>query len=62
MTLKVIITPGEDRGFVAHAPALRGCWSQGATREEAVANIREAIEIWRDAEQDKQRTGCHDIQ
>jgi predicted RNase H-like HicB family nuclease len=53
MTLKVIITPGEDRGFVAHVPALRGCWSQGATREEVVANIREAIEVWLDVEQDK---------
>lgn len=46
MKFEVVITPGEDRGFVAHAPALRGCWSQGATREEAVANIREAIQAW----------------
>jgi predicted RNase H-like HicB family nuclease len=53
MTLKIIIEPGEDRGFVAHAPALRGCWSQGATREEALGTIREAIEAWLEAEQDK---------
>jgi len=53
MTLKVVIEPGEDSGFVAHVPALRGCWSQGATREEALANIREAIEGWLEAEQDK---------
>ena len=53
MRLKVIVQPGEDRGFVAHVPALRGCWSQGATRDEALANVREAIEGWLEAEQDK---------
>ena len=53
MRLKVILEPGEDQGFVAHVPALRGCWSQGATRDEALANIREAIEGWLEAEQDK---------
>ena len=53
MTLKVVIEPGEDCGFVAHVPAQRGCWSQGATREEALANIREAIDAWLEVEQDK---------
>lgn len=53
MTLKVIIQPGEDFGFVAHVPALRGCWSQGDTREAALQNIREAIEAWLEVEQDK---------
>jgi predicted RNase H-like HicB family nuclease len=51
--LKVIIQPGEDRGFVARVPALRGCWSQGSTRDEALQNIREAIEGWLEVEQDK---------
>jgi len=53
MNLKVVIEPGEDTGFVAHVPALRGCWSQGRTREEAVANAREAAEAWLETEQDK---------
>jgi predicted RNase H-like HicB family nuclease len=53
MTLKVIIEPGEDHGFVAHVPALKGCWSQGATRPETLVNIREAIEAWLETEQDK---------
>jgi predicted RNase H-like HicB family nuclease len=58
MKLKVLIEPGEDSGFVAHAPALKGCWSQGATRDEAIANIREAIEAWLEVEQDKaERSG-----
>jgi predicted RNase H-like HicB family nuclease len=64
MTLKVVIKPGEDFGFVAQVPALRGCWSQGNTREEAVANIREAIGAWLEVEQDKvdKPTGPADVE
>ena len=61
MTLKVIISPGEDRGFVAHVPALRGCWSQGSTRDEVIANIHEAVEAWLEAEQDKDERGATPI-
>jgi predicted RNase H-like HicB family nuclease len=46
MNLKVVIEPGEDGYFVARVPSLKGCWSQGKTREEALANIREAIELF----------------
>ncbi|HMO54387.1 MAG TPA: type II toxin-antitoxin system HicB family antitoxin [Tepidiformaceae bacterium] len=53
MKLKVLIEPGEDGGFIASVPALRGCRSQGATREETLANIREAIKGWLEVEQDK---------
>jgi predicted RNase H-like HicB family nuclease len=52
MTLKVIIGPGEQSGFVAQVPALPGCWTQGATREEALANAREAAEGWLEVQQD----------
>jgi len=41
---QVVIYPGEDAYWVAECPSLPGCVSQGATREEAVRNIREAIE------------------
>ncbi|MDO9300732.1 MAG: type II toxin-antitoxin system HicB family antitoxin [Anaerolineales bacterium] len=40
---QVIIYSGEDGYFVAECPSLPGCISQGQTREEAVANIKEAI-------------------
>jgi predicted RNase H-like HicB family nuclease len=40
---QVVIYPGEDGYWVAEWPSLPGCISQGKTREEAVANIREAI-------------------
>lgn len=44
MKFRVIIEPDEDGMFVAQCPTLPGCVSQGKTREEAVANIRDAIE------------------
>ena len=46
MTVRVVIEPGEDGYFVAHCPSLKGCWSQGKTRDEALLNIREAIELF----------------
>ena len=46
MNIKVIVEPGEDGYFVAHVPSLKSCWSQGRTREEALQNIREAIDLY----------------
>jgi predicted RNase H-like HicB family nuclease len=46
MNIKVILEIGEDGQYVAHCPALKSCWSQGKTREEALQNIREAIELY----------------
>jgi predicted RNase H-like HicB family nuclease len=43
MHYKVVLNKNED-GYAVHCPALRGCWSQGATEEEALDNIRSAIE------------------
>jgi predicted RNase H-like HicB family nuclease len=40
----VTLEQDEDGWFVAKCPGLPGCVSQGKTREEAIANIREAIE------------------
>jgi len=44
MRYRIVIEQDEDGIFVAECPALHGCISQGATREEALANIRDAIE------------------
>ncbi len=46
MNIKILIEKGEDGYFAASVPSLKGCWSQGKTREEALANIREAIELF----------------
>lgn len=50
MNVKVIIEPGEDGYFVARVPALKSCWSQGKTKEEALQNIREAIDLYLEPE------------
>ena len=50
MNIKVIVQRGEDDYFVAHVPALKSCWSQGKTKEEALQNIREAIDLYLEPE------------
>ena len=41
---QVLLYPGEDGWWVAECPSLLGCVSQGRSRQEAIANIREAID------------------
>jgi predicted RNase H-like HicB family nuclease len=48
MNLKIILEPSDDGGFTAIVPALPGCLSEGNSREEALANVREAIELYLD--------------
>ena len=44
----VLYSDLEDGGWVAEVPSLPGCVSQGATKEEALVNVRDAIETWID--------------
>ena len=46
MNLRVNLEPSDEGGFTATVPSLPGCISEGATRHEALANIREAIELY----------------
>jgi len=43
---QVVIHPGEDGYWVAECPSLPGCVSQGRTKDEALANIREAVALY----------------
>ena len=43
---QVLIYPGEDGYWVVECPSLPGCISQGRTRLEAIANIKEAIALY----------------
>ena len=45
MELPIILLPGEDGYVVAECPVIPGCITQGKTRDEALRNIREAIEL-----------------
>jgi predicted RNase H-like HicB family nuclease len=49
MKYTVIVEKGNESGFVVYAPALKGCVSQGETREEALRNIKEAMEAYVEA-------------
>jgi len=43
MKFQVVIEEDlEDGGYIVHCPALKGCWSQGDTVEEALGNLKEA--------------------
>lgn len=50
MKLKIILEQGMDGYIIAHCPALKGCVTQGRTEEEAMNNIREAIELYLEAD------------
>ena len=46
MNIKVILEESEDGGYTAIVPTLPGCISEGESRDEAIKNIREAIELY----------------
>ncbi|NOZ64543.1 MAG: type II toxin-antitoxin system HicB family antitoxin [Caldiserica bacterium] len=53
MKIKVILEPSEDGGFTVYVPSLPGCISEGETEEEALSNIREAIELYLESVEDE---------
>ncbi|MBI4389827.1 MAG: type II toxin-antitoxin system HicB family antitoxin [Nitrospinae bacterium] len=53
MIFHVTLEPAEDGWIVAECPALPGCVSQGKTEQEAIENIKEAINAWLWAEDQK---------
>ncbi|MBV8518277.1 MAG: type II toxin-antitoxin system HicB family antitoxin [Acidobacteria bacterium] len=46
MKLKIVLEASDEGGFTAYVPALPGCISEGDDRDEALRNIREAIELY----------------
>jgi len=50
MKVKVILEKQEEGGYTAYIPSLPGCVSQGETKEEALKNIKEAIELYLEAD------------
>ena len=49
MKYTIIIEKGNESGYVAYAPVLKGCISRGETREEDLKNIKEAMEVYVEA-------------
>ena len=46
MTLKIVLEPSDEGGYTAYVPSLPGCISEGDTLDEAMANVREAIDLY----------------
>ena len=46
MKLKIVLEPSEEGGYTAYVPSLPGCISEGDTAEEALSNVREAVELY----------------
>jgi len=52
MKFKVVLEPSDEGGFTVYVPALPGCISEGETEEEALKNIREALELYLEPAED----------
>ncbi|HCI78230.1 MAG TPA: HicB family protein [Ktedonobacter sp.] len=46
MKFQVVLEPSDDGGYTMYVPSLPGCISEGDTKEEAITNIKEAIELY----------------
>jgi predicted RNase H-like HicB family nuclease len=46
MKLRIVLELSDEGGYTAYVPSLPGCISEGDTREQAIANIKEAIELY----------------
>jgi predicted RNase H-like HicB family nuclease len=51
--IKVVLEASEEGGFTVYVPSLPGCISEGETEEEALANIKEAIELYLEPVEDE---------
>lgn len=55
MKLEIVLEEEEDGTYSVHCPALKGCHSQGKTKEQALKNIHEAIELYFEVANEKAR-------
>ena len=53
MRLKIVLEPSDEGGYTVHVPALPGCISEGESRDKAIVNIREAIELYLESPADE---------
>lgn len=52
MKLSVVLEPSEEGGYTVYVPSLPGCISEGESKDEALKNIREAVELYLEAVED----------
>ena len=58
MRLKVILEPSDEGGYTVYVPALPGCISEGDSRDTALQNIREAIQLYLEADESVPSEHC----
>ncbi|RUR83346.1 type II toxin-antitoxin system HicB family antitoxin [Chlorogloeopsis fritschii PCC 9212] len=56
MKIKVVLEPSDEGGYTIYVPSLPGCISEGETIEEALENIKEAIELYLEPLEDELMT------
>jgi len=52
MKLSVVLEPSEEGGYTAYVPSLPGCISEGQSKDGALQNIREAVELYLESVED----------
>lgn len=52
MKIKIVLEPAEEGGYTVYVPSLPGCISEGNTFDEAAKNIKEAIELYLEPDED----------
>ncbi len=68
MTIKAIVYEAEEGGYWAKVPTMPGCYTQGETKEELVANLHEVIELWMEVDQERKldsqpkEPGSHELE
>ena len=50
MKLTIVLEPQKEGGYTAYVPSLKGCVSQGETKKETLKNIKEAIQLYLEAD------------
>ncbi len=53
MKLKVVLEKQEEGGYTVYVPSLPGCISQGETKEDALRNVKEAIELYLETDENE---------
>ena len=61
MKFQVVLEPSDEGGYTVYVPSLPGCISEGDTTDEAMHNIREAIELYLEPVEDDLIAGEHSL-
>ena len=57
MKVSIVLEPSDEGGYTVYAPSLPGCISEGESKDEALQNIKEAIELYLEPVEDDRSFG-----